>query len=355
MRSSERYSRKYPFLFNPVLQYSLRLTREGKRFIIALSVIAFAALNTGNNLMYLVFSFMLATALVGLFSPLVTLRKTDLFADPADEIHAGEPVLLGLIIHNSGRLFHARSLRISSDLLHREVTAEKVAPGEEIFIREEAVFPRRGRYSIGEIRIETGYPFIFFRFQKRFTTGREVIVYPALFEMDPPGPPRATDATHTGLREMYEDEEFSHIRDFRAGDPLRKIHWKATAKHGSLKARTFQPGISKDVTIILDNARTDSPLFERAVSHAATLAALYIDAGYPVRLITCRKTLPFGTGREHLYKIFDILALIEMEDSLECPERESISGYSILILISEDSPMGEYRPVVTETVHASHI
>jgi uncharacterized protein (DUF58 family) len=135
-------------------------------------------------------------------------------------------------------------------------------------------------------------------------------------------------------------EDLLTIRDFRAGDDVKLISWKASAKAQGLMVREHaeeQPGA---VNIVLDDLRPfDSQAFERAVSYAASLAMRLIDEDYYVGLITATKTLPYGSGPEQLYRILDVFAVIkETEQPLKSFESDS-SGTNILVLKSQASTM----------------
>ena len=70
---------------------------------------------------------------------------------------------------------------------------------------------------------------------------------------------------------------------------------------------------------------------------AASLCDELIGRGYYVRLITCKKVIPFGNGQVHLFKMLDILAELRQLDVFECPISEIIEGLSILVRSSDRS------------------
>ena len=74
--------------------------------------------------------------------------------------------------------------------------------------------------------------------------------------------------------------------------------------------------------------------------------------GYFVRLLTCSKVVPFGNSTEHLYKILDILAVIESRDSWECPLSVEPEGLTILILSSEQSLLKRFISLSDMVIYA---
>ena len=99
----------------------------------------------------------------------------------------------------------------------------------------------------------------------------------------------------------------------------------------------------------------DTDAFERSVSFAASLCEKYLERGFFVRLVTCGKLIPFGSGMAHLYKILDVLALIKPQSTWECPLSEEPEGTSILILNSEKSPLSRYSAQSEMVIHAATI
>jgi uncharacterized protein (DUF58 family) len=77
--------------------------------------------------------------------------------------------------------------------------------------------------------------------------------------------------------------------------------------------------------------------FEKAVAVAASLTNHYIGRGYLVRLLSCRKVVPFGSGKGHLFSILDILALIREEECGDDSLMSSPEGFSITVLRSPHS------------------
>ncbi len=151
-------------------------------------------------------------------------------------------------------------------------------------------------------------------------------------------------------------DEFMTIREFRYGDNIRRVQWKASAKAGKLMVKDTGIDEPRLLTIILDNIKPlDKESFEKAVSFAASLADRFIRIGFFVRLMTCKKLIPFGSGQEHLFKILDVLALIDEDDTWECPLMHEMQGTGVLILKSDDSSLRKAAPMCSMVVYASDL
>ena len=134
---------------------------------------------------------------------------------------------------------------------------------------------------------------------------------------------------------------------------MRRIQWKASAKTGKLMVKDTGTDEPRLLTIILDNIKPlHKESFEKAVSFAASLADRFIRLGFFVRLITCKKLIPFGNGLEHLFKILDALAVIDEDATWECPMMDEMHGTGVLILKSEDSMLKRLRLRCSMVVYA---
>jgi uncharacterized protein (DUF58 family) len=137
--------------------------------------------------------------------------------------------------------------------------------------------------------------------------------------------------------------EIHSIREFRYGDDWRNIHWKASAKASSLMVKEYALTDIRQITVILDNLLpSGEDVFEKTLSLAGSLARHFLDAGYLVRVLSCKKVIPFGAGDEHFFKVLDILALMREEDALDCPVSHDNEGYTVLLLKSARSPFRKY-------------
>jgi uncharacterized protein (DUF58 family) len=113
--------------------------------------------------------------------------------------------------------------------------------------------------------------------------------------------------------------EFFTLREFQAGDDLKKIHWASTARLGKLMLKQEEQLSQMLATIVLDDRRSlhhrgavDS--FEQSVRSAASLVHLYIGAGFYVRLSfagtsSSPKRDEFGRGTDHYNRLLDSLAV----------------------------------------------
>jgi uncharacterized protein (DUF58 family) len=316
---------------------SIRLKKEGKRFLIAVVLIGFASFNTGNNLIYLIFSLMLSITLISFVLAVVNLRGLRVQLSFKEPIYAETPYSLEVEVENS-KAIPSYSVSIILPFEGQRLYLPSIKRGVSRRGFEGIIIRKRGRYRVKELRLMTGFPFIFMYLYKSLEWDAEVIVYPQIMDIRPLLVDMVPLPAETGRPRITHDGEFIFAREYVYGEESRRIDWKATARTQKTMMKVFSKGDERLATIILDDAGGGmEDDFEKAVSVCASLCSELIQMGYYVRLITCRKVVPFGRGRVHLFKILDILAGIRQVDAGRCPVEELSEGLSIAVLCS-DSP-----------------
>lgn len=113
---------------------------------------------------------------------------------------------------------------------------------------------RRGVHRVGPISVETGDPFGIERFRAEVAGQTEVLVYPRVHPVRSFGLPSniTTGPFRAPQRHVVDPSRVSGIRDYAPGDPMRHVHWKATAHTGDFKVKKFDPMKHLDVAVVLD-------------------------------------------------------------------------------------------------------
>lgn len=318
----------------------MKITKEGWRLLIATVLISITALNTGNNLIYLILSLLLSIIFISVVIVHNNMKNLVLNVVQNKPIFANVPSDVLLRLKNM-KGFYCRSVKVlSTNGIKEDILFSEIPPYKEISVNAPVIFKKRGLYRYGDFYFESGYPFIFFTKKIKCSVEGGIIVYPEIKDQ--------TDFLQTYIKEGKESisqrigqgDDFSMVREFRYGDDSRKIHWKASAKTEKLLVMEYDASEIKKLTIVLDNLNIhDQDIFEKAVSFAASIAEHYITKGYYVRLLTCGKVVPFGIGQEHLFKILDVLAVIESKNLWECPLTFYSDGITLLILNSHTSEL----------------
>lgn len=309
----------------------LSFTREGKIIVILSVGVGFAAINTGNNLLYLLLGWLLSFIIASGILSEITLRALTVERRPPPRIHAGEPFLMEVVIKNGKPNRASYSIEVE-DLqgktpLDKRCYFLKVPESKTQRTSYRHTFVRRGLYTLTGYRIATKFPFVLFRKSRDVEAPLELVVYPARVPVPRP-PPRAVTRGDAIAERLGRRGEFFGLREHRAGDDRRDVHWKSSARSGRLLVREYEDELARRVVIGVDNALpedareavSDGALtpaheaqvsaVERAISTAFSLATTYLEAGWTVELVARGNHVPPGTGRMHEAKIARALALL---------------------------------------------
>jgi uncharacterized protein (DUF58 family) len=152
----------------------------------------------------------------------------------------------------------------------------------------------RGKYEVGPLRVRVGDPFGLLELHRTFTKTATLVVIPSTEPL-----PRITlRGAWTGSGENRPRPFASGnaadvtVRDYRLGDDLRRVHWRSTARVGSLMVRREEQPWQSRCTLLVDNRahvhRGQGPhsSVERAVTAAASIAVHLTAQGFQVRLVS---------------------------------------------------------------------
>lgn len=304
--------------------FDYNVTRGGIVYVLVTLVIAIAALNTGNNLLYIVVAAMMAAILVSGYVSALELRYLELDINLPEHVFAGRPVMGRIVLRNPRRWLPSFSVRVVSTRKKRKKPAKKWQweattftfpfnrPAEEQWLRLpdrrlrrvtvlppppgifqgmayfpflppkaqvnadlELRFDRRGCYREDSFGVATRFPFAFFTKTRHVALQKEVLVYPRV---------EATDEVFEILplvRGEWESfvrgrgSDLYRIREYMPEDSARHVDWKATAKSGSLKVREFAREDERKLCIVFDNPEAGiltEDVYEKAVDLTASLA-----------------------------------------------------------------------------------
>ena len=154
---------------------------------------------------------------------------------------------------------------------------------------------RRGYHRIGPVRLRSSDVFGFAPTEARLPGVDDILVYPRVIELDELiTPPQHPFGLAKGRMPLYHDtNRMRGLRDYRPDDPQKHIDWKATARAQQLQTRIFEPAVSMNLIVALNGSTSDfvwqgtnRRLFERAITAAASAAALADRRGYSYGLIS---------------------------------------------------------------------
>jgi uncharacterized protein (DUF58 family) len=316
-----------PYLARRVVIHRVRdafdydVTREGMGYLALILVIGVAALNTGNNLLFLVVAAMLAAIVVSGIASALLLRGAELEITLPTHVFAKRTVCAQFRLRNRRKLpafslnvvppkrkkrrehwtwehsvfvFPGNRpkgkewLRMPDLALLRRTEAPAgpeiftgavyfpyIAGGSTAVADVELNFQKRGKYQQDAVGLATRFPFSFLVKTRRIALAREVLVYPSVEETDEL---MEILPMITGEYEVFvagRGHDLYRIREYGPEDSARHLDWKASAKSQSLKVREFTREDERRLRIIFDNPEPGSvqeAAYERGVAVTASLA-----------------------------------------------------------------------------------
>ncbi len=361
------------------------VTRAGIVYVLVAIVIGIAALNTGNNLLYIIVSTMLGAIFVSGIASAIVLRGLEIDIRLPEHVFAGRRVAGRVMLRNRGWLpsfsvsvvppkqpsagrkwgwvqttfaFPASRppenqwFRLPDRILRKiEIAAPPpaildgpiyfpfIAARSQVSSDVQLQFPRRGRYQQDRFGLSTRFPFSFLVKTRLLSLAREVIAYPSV---EPPDEFFEILPLITGEFESFvrgRGYDLYRIRDYMPEDSARHVDWKSTAKSGSPKVREFTREDERKLRLVFDNpprGAVSEARYESAVGLAASLA-WHFSAEEDTDAAFCSQEY---NGGSDLYSFLRFLALLE-------PAAQTSS------IIDTLRPSDDYNVIITSRPHGT--
>ena len=160
----------------------------------------------------------------------------------------------------------------------QEYPVPSLPPQGEVEIRAEMLPIRRGEIMLTGLTFARPDPFHLFRALHRVPLYHSVLILPKRYAIPPirlPGTRKFKLGGMALASSVGDSQEFMSLREYRPGDPLRRIHWRSWAKTGKPVVKEFHDEYFVRHALVLDtfHAAAYGDLFEEAVSVAASLAS----------------------------------------------------------------------------------
>jgi uncharacterized protein (DUF58 family)/transglutaminase-like putative cysteine protease len=290
------------------------ITRDGWFYVGFALVVGLAAINTGNNLLYLVLGLQLSLLVLSAVLSEVALRGVEVERTLPRDAVAGEPFAIGLAAVNRKRRFPSFSLSLTElegPAAGVRTFLPRVGAGETARARITATVPRRGELRFGAVLVATRFPF------GLFEKSREHLL-PALLPVHPAAVPAPAVRTRPrpGGGERPEPRpgrgaEFHSLRDFRSGDDPRSVHWRSSARVGRLLVVERERERRRRVLLVVDTrGRATAEELDGAAEGAAALARRHVGLGHEVGLAWAGGGVATGSGPAHLRRLLDATAVL---------------------------------------------
>jgi uncharacterized protein (DUF58 family) len=308
-----------------------RLTRQGWVYLAGIILVALAALNTGNNLLFLILSTLVATILMSGILSSITLSGVEMRLELPEHIFATRPIRSVIELRNEKLTLPSFSMRVQAAtkkgapapvMLETPVYFPFLPKREQLRQVVPMTFPRRGLYQQEAFRIVTRFPFGFLQKARRVDLKTEALVYPSV------EPTEQLIEILPGLQGSLESVSKGHgqdlyaLRDYVSTDSVRHVHWKASARYGTLMVREFSRDDDCRVLLVLDPhmqagasgdaaARSAADRFESAVTLCASLAWHFSETNAQMQFRTAGIETPLAAAGENIFAILRHLALAQ--------------------------------------------
>jgi len=310
-----------------------QITRAGWVYILVILLIALAALNTGNNLLFLILASLIASILMSGVLSSITLAGVTMRLELPEHIFAGRTIRAVVELHNEKLILPSFALRVElaktkhsekAALLETPVYFPYLPKHERMAQSVPITFARRGIYRQEDFRIVTRFPFGFLQKAQHVKRPTEALVYPSVepslefFEILP-GLQGALQSRNKGR-----GQDLYALRDYLPTDSARHVHWKASARAGSLMVREFSREEDYRILLVLDpfmaaaknqrgtsSERSTADRFERAVTLCAALAWFFFECNAVLQFRTAGAETPLAPGEQTIYTILRHLALAQ--------------------------------------------
>ncbi|HPA41310.1 MAG TPA: DUF58 domain-containing protein, partial [Candidatus Hydrogenedentes bacterium] len=297
-------------------------------FLSAILVLVFlSALNTGENLLYIVFGGLLSVMLVSGALGWMNLRGITVSREAPHAVFRGEQVLVRVTLSNTKTFLSSVSLRLGLEGADGRTFsyALKTPARGTLLLDMRHVFDRRGAYTLPPCLLSSSYPFGFFERRRAFRDAEEVLVYPRVRAVRLSALEQLPGASVAPRRSMSDGDEYVSLREYVPGDDTRLIAWRVSARRGVWMVREMGFGNVRAVMLFLDTVPDGLPdfdgRFEDAVELAASIAVTLLQRQYSVGLSAGKHLVPMGTGTFQERKILDALARVEAGGGAESAAR----------------------------------
>jgi uncharacterized protein (DUF58 family) len=308
-----------------------RVTRDGWIYMAGILLVALPALNTGNNLLFLILASLIAVILMSGILSSITLSGIEMRLELPEHIFAAQPVRAMVELDNQKLTLPSFSLRVeaakikgapAAAMLDTPVYFPYLPKRDRVQQSVPMIFPRRGVYRQEAFRIVTRFPFGFLQKSRHVNLKTETLVYPSV------GPSEEYLEILPGIQGALESlskgrgQDLYALRDYVPTDSARHVHWKASARYGSLMVREFAREDDCRILLVLDphlpvnNSAGPQPefgatneRFERAVAICASLAWHFYENKSLLQFRGATMETPLAPAEEIIFSVLRYLAL----------------------------------------------
>jgi uncharacterized protein (DUF58 family) len=323
-------------------------TAFGLFFTLGSVLVGLSAMNTGNNLLYLLLGAMIGFICVSSWLSEQTIRDLWLERAASYAVAVGQDFRLDYRLTNRKRLLPSLAVEIVEAGLPNRAFVAHVPRGAAQAARSVNSFVRRGIYPLGTVTLSTSFPFGLFRKERDVEIPGEVVVYPRTDRRVRPPAVGAGRWARTGaaaVGALGTRGEYRSLRGYRPGDDPKDIHWRSSARSREPVVRDYERDGAETRWVVLDTRAEPGEAPEVAVEVAAALLAGALAERRPFALVAGGALLEPGDGSAHLERALDVLARVDFAPDDPAPEPPVPPASCVLVGVGASRAFGDVYAV----------
>ena len=268
----------------------------GRVFVVILIALFVGSFVGKSNPLLLVFSLMAPLLIFNGFISYTQLRRVRVGREPPERAEVGRAVPVSVTLTGLRRRLPVWMMTVTDQIdgpegggprmvapLRPTVAFLKVPAGQTVRRTYRVRIPKRGRYRIGPLQLDTRFPLGLVERGLIVGETTDLLVHPRVGRVNAGWRKKLArtreQAVGSSRRAGSFDDDFHRVRDYQTGDDPRSIHWPTSARRGSLVVREFREARDRPLSILVDLwsdfSNESDERVERALDLAATIAADY--------------------------------------------------------------------------------
>ncbi|MEM7231567.1 MAG: DUF58 domain-containing protein [Planctomycetota bacterium] len=301
---------------------------------------------------------LISTPTIVLYLLKLSVRGLSIRRSAPESAFEGDTVEVSVTLSNRSRIpvFHPEIIDVFGPEQHDEKRVffpDRIRGHETVggTYSGDCILPR-GIYKVGPLRVAVSDPFGWFRVEKALKDPERIKVYPQVLDFgkrDELGRCLTDALSEMTYQGPGESDDFFAVREYRRGDPLRRVHWPLTAHRGFPIVKEFARHSRGDLSIIIDRNREGlvgigrGSSLEHAVKITAAFSAHSLTRGHRVEVLSGvedEDNVPAGGGRDYLKTILELLVRVRLRDKpsfdqvVDLASERVRRGSVVLIMVS---------------------
>jgi uncharacterized protein (DUF58 family) len=311
----------------------LKFTREGKYFLGITLGVGFAAINTGNNLLYLLLGMLLSLIILSGVMSELSLRDLSVVRRLPTRAQVGRAHLVEIEVFNRKKRIPSYAIEVEDLRAHQPADKRcfflKISPNSAQVAAYRRTPQRRGRDRHIGFRIATRFPFGLFEKSREVACEGELIIYPAVDSLrirsEEPG--RRLGGVAAAGRGS--GDEIFGLRPMREGDDPREIYWRKSTRVDQLVLRERARETRPDIELILEVRRPADAAdewthqFERRIRDIASRAIAHLKRGDGVTVTTSTGERVRADRNVGADRVLRFLALVDVADAATADKQKT--------------------------------